>query len=106
MGRLSLPAAKLSGSKPVTRLSRRPGFRGNPNDRYTATAIIQKIFSDGILTLGASLSRLDYELQSSNAMDLTSKTFTEDAAFWLGPVFYAYSDGSFTMNADTYPTPD
>ncbi len=78
----------------------------NPNDRYTATASVQKIFSDGILTLGASLSRLDYELQSSNAMDLTSKTFTEDAAFWLGPVFYAYSDGSFTMNADTYPTPD
>jgi hypothetical protein len=78
----------------------------NPFDRYTATATVQKIFSDGILTLGTSLSRQDYELQSSSSMDLTSTTFTEDAAFWLGPVFYAYSDGSFNMNANTYPTPD
>ena len=78
----------------------------NPNDAFTATGKVQKLFSDGIVTLGASVLRQNYELQASQSQDYTAKTFTEDAAFWLGPVFYAYSDGSFSARSNTYPNPD
>ena len=30
--------------------------------------------------------------------DYTNKTFTEDGSFWLGPLFYLYSDGTFNIN--------
>lgn len=78
----------------------------NPYDQFTGTAKVEKIFSDGILTLGASVLRLNYEEQASEPEDFTATTFTEDGAFWLGPVFYAYSDGSFTMRDNTNPNPD
>lgn len=76
----------------------------NPYDQYTTTGQVQKIFGDGIVTLGASLRRQDYEEQQSS--DNTAKTFTEDASFWLGPVFYIYSDGAFAMNDNSSPTPN
>ncbi len=69
----------------------------NPYDVFTATARAQKIFSDGIATVGASLARTEYENQGTP--DFTNKSFTEDTSFWLGPVFYAYSDGSYTIRA-------
>lgn len=78
----------------------------NPYDAYTATSQVQKIFGDGIVTLGASLLRQDYEEQVSQSKDFTAKTFREDASFWLGPIFYVYSDGAFTINDNASPTPD
>ncbi len=78
----------------------------NPYNAYTATAGVQKIFSDGIVSLGASLLRQDYQEQVSKSEDFTAKTFTENAAFWLGPVFYLYSNGSFSTRTNTLPTPD
>jgi Putative beta-barrel porin 2 len=49
-----------------------------------------------MLTLTGSASRTDYEDQSSQSTSQStkSKTFVERAGFWLGPLFYAYSDGS------------
>ncbi len=76
----------------------------NPYDQFTGTAKVDKIFNHGILTLSSSVARSDYETQSSQ--DYTAKTFSEHGAFWLGPVFYAYSDGSFSMRSNTYPTPN
>jgi hypothetical protein len=73
----------------------------NPYNTFTGTAKAEKIFSDGIVTLGASLLRWDYEEQASRPQDFTAKTFTEDSAFWLGPVFYGYSDGSFTIHDES-----
>lgn len=78
----------------------------NPHDQYTASTNVQKIFGDGIVTLGASLTRLDYEQQSSSSMDYTATTFTESAAFWLGSVFYVYSNGVFAIDINTFPNPD
>jgi hypothetical protein len=74
----------------------------NPYDQYTGTASVNKIFNHGILTLSASVLRADYEKQSSE--DYTANTFREDGSFWLGPVFYAYTDGSFTMRPSTSTT--
>ena len=78
----------------------------NPYDQYTASTSVQKIFGDGTVTLGASLTRLDYEQQSSSSFDYTAQTFTESAAFWLGSVFYAYSNGVFAIDTNTFPNPD
>jgi hypothetical protein len=64
----------------------------NPFDQYSATFSVDKIFNRGIMSLGASVARTDYEVQT--ALSSKSRTFTENAAFWLGPLFYAYSSGS------------
>jgi len=67
----------------------------NPYDLYTATAKALKYFGDGILTVGGSIARQSYE-QTSTSPDTSAKTITEDSAYWLGSLFYAYSDGAFT----------
>jgi hypothetical protein len=63
----------------------------NPVDRLASTFSVDKLFNRGIVSLSGSVSRADYEIQS--ALSTRSRTFTENAAFWLGPVFYAYSNG-------------
>jgi hypothetical protein len=67
----------------------------NPYDQYTASAKVQKIFNGGIVTLGTSVQQVDYE--HAGTTNFNNKYFSEDASFWLGPVFYAYTDGSFNI---------
>jgi hypothetical protein len=67
----------------------------NPYDTFTGTAKVQKIFSYGIADLSASIQRVDYENQGTP--DFTNKTFNEDGSFWLGSVFYAYTNGSYNI---------
>jgi len=76
----------------------------NPYDQYTATATAQKIFGDGIVTLNTSWTRADYSQMSSE--DFSAKTFNEDFSFWLGPVFYLYSDGVYSIRSSAPPNPD
>jgi hypothetical protein len=64
----------------------------NPFDQFTGTFSVDKIFNRGILSLSSSVNRNDYEVQSSQST--RSRLFTEKAGVWLGPLFYAYSDGS------------
>ncbi len=82
----------------------------NPYDQYTATGRVQKLFSDGIVTLGASLQRTNYVDASVGGVpnnNFTNKTYTEDTAFWLGSVFYFYSDGTFNSRVtDSVSGPD
>jgi hypothetical protein len=76
----------------------------NSYDLYTASARAQKIFSYGIVTLSASLAHTNYV--DAGTANYTNKTFTEDAAFWLGPVFYFYTDGAFNIrNTETLALP-
>jgi hypothetical protein len=65
----------------------------NPSNQYTGTFSIDKIFNRGIISLSGSVNRTDYETQSLQP-SFNSRTFTERAAVWLGPLFYAYSNGS------------
>ncbi len=67
----------------------------NPYDQFIGTASVDKIFNHGVLTLSSSAQRTDYE--TDKARDSTSQTFREDGSTWLGPVFYAYSEGAFTQ---------
>ena len=84
----------------------------NPYDQYTATGRVQKLFSDGIVTLGASLARTNYvnaAVGGTPNSNFTNKTYSEDAAFWLGPLFYFYTDGTFntrTTESLTAPSSD
>jgi hypothetical protein len=71
----------------------------SPNDQYTGTLSIDKIFNHGILNLTSAIARTNYETDS--ARDSTSKTLTEHAGVWLGPLFYAYSDGSVATTSIT-----
>ncbi len=77
----------------------------NPFNQYTGTFSVDKILNRGILSVNETVSRTDYENQ--NVLKNTrSNTFTEHAGVWLGPVFYAYSDGSIgtTVTAVIPPT--
>ena len=82
----------------------------NPYDQYTASGRVQKLFNDGIVTLGASLARTIYvnsEMGGAANNNFTNKTYTEDTSFWLGSVFYFYSDGSFSARTtDTVSGPN
>jgi hypothetical protein len=70
----------------------------DPSDRLTGTLSVEKIFNRGILNLSGSVSRTDFENQSAqnsqSSQNTRSRTFSENAAFWLGPLFYAYSSGT------------
>jgi hypothetical protein len=68
----------------------------NPSNQYTGTFTIDKVFNRGILSVSGSVNRTDFENQAATQSSFNSRTLTEHAAFWLGPLFYAYSDGSGT----------
>jgi len=63
----------------------------NPYDQYTSTFTVDKIFNRGEVSLAGSLNRTNYE--TDNFLSTRSRTFTENAGFWLGPLLYAYSNG-------------
>jgi hypothetical protein len=65
----------------------------NPSNQFTGTFTIDKIFNRAELSLSGSISRTDYENQSLQP-NFSSRTLTENAAAWLGPLVYAYSSGS------------
>ena len=69
----------------------------NPYDQFTGTATVNKIFNHGILTLSASVDRTNYETEATR--DSTARTYRENGSVWLGPVFYAFTEGSFTMRS-------
>jgi len=74
----------------------------DPSNRYTGTFTIEKLFNRGVLTLSGSAARTEYEGQA--LPNSSSRTLTERASFWLGPLFYVYSDGVFgTVALDSTP---
>jgi hypothetical protein len=76
----------------------------NPYDQFTGTASVNKLFNRGFLALSTSLARTDYE--NPGTPGFTSKSFSENGSVWLGPVFYAYSNGSFATTTNASPNPD
>jgi hypothetical protein len=64
----------------------------NPSNQYSGTFSVDKIFNRGILSLTGYVNRTDYDLQTLQST--RSRTLTETAAVWLGPLLYAYSNGS------------
>ncbi len=93
-GTIITPTGQVVGQVgPTTTVS--PFSVVNPYDQYTGTARLQKIFTDGIVTLGDSFQSTDYE--HAPTPNFTNQTFTEDASFWLGSLFYFYTDGTYNL---------
>ena len=95
--------------QPVGQVSAAPGGSAqlliNPSNQFTGTFTVDKIFNRGILSLSGSVNRTDYENQTLQP-DFNSRTLTERAAVWLGPLFYAYSNGSVsTVVTDATSSP-
>jgi len=65
----------------------------NPSDQIAGTFSVEKIFNRGVLNLSSTVNRTEYQ-NNQNSPNTSSRSFTESAAVWLGPVLYAYSNGS------------
>jgi hypothetical protein len=78
----------------------------NPFDQFTGNLRAEKLFAGGVLDVGVSYMDTVYDKQVSQSEDFKATTFNGDAAFWLGPVFYAYADGSFSNRQNVEPNPD
>lgn len=65
----------------------------NPFNQYSGTFSIDKIFNRGIVSLSETVSRNEYESQVL-VKNFNRRQFNENASFWLGPLFYVYSNGS------------
>ncbi|SHG98865.1 outer membrane beta-barrel protein [Bradyrhizobium erythrophlei] len=76
-----------------------PAFGGNvpllvnPSDQVAGTFSVEKIFNRGMLNLSGTVNRTEYQ-NTLTLPNTSSRSFTESAGVWLGPVFYAYSNGS------------
>ncbi len=70
----------------------------NPSNQYTSTFSVDKIFNQGILSLSESLNRTEFQNPTAAQPNFNSRTFIERAAFWLGPLFYLYSNGSLSTS--------
>jgi hypothetical protein len=83
--------------QPIGQASAAPGssalLQVNPSNQYTGTFAVDKILNHGFISLIGSVNRTDYENQTLQP-SFNSRTLTENAAIWLGPLFYAYSNGS------------
>jgi hypothetical protein len=83
----------------------------DPSDQFTGTFSVDKYFNRGVLNLSGSLNRTEYDNQGAqNSQGLASnksRTFVEHVGFWLGPLLYAYSDGTIgtiVTDATTFTT--
>jgi hypothetical protein len=71
----------------------------NPSNQLTGTFTVDKIFNRAALSLSGSINRTDFENQSVTP-NFSSRTFTENASAWLGPLIYAYSSGTVTATTE------
>jgi hypothetical protein len=82
----------------------------NPTDTYTAQGSIEKLFNRGIVTMTGAIAQTNYtqgSTQSSSSSSSSSSTgftnystkmFSGNGAYWLGPTLYAFSDGTFATH--------
>jgi len=75
----------------------------NPYDQYTGTFGFDKIFNRAILSLTAAVMRTNYV--NTDAQDFSTQSLTGSTGVWLGPLFYAFSDGSVAKNSGTIQSP-
>ena len=74
----------------------------NPSNQYTANASVTKIFNGAILSLNGSVVNTDYQSPqgtgSSAFTSINAQSVGESGSIALGPLFYAYSNGTFTKD--------
>lgn len=70
----------------------------NPTDTYTATGSVEKLFNHGIVNLAAALAQTTYTQPSSPSPNYTTKSFSGNGAFWLGPTLFWFADGTYAAH--------
>lgn len=98
-GTIQTPSGQIVGQATTLSGSTVP-LEVNPYNQVTGTFTIDKIFNRAALSLSGSVNRTDYENQSLATPSFSSRTLTENASTWLGPLVYAYSSGSVTTTVD------
>jgi hypothetical protein len=104
----SIPGALFSGTPPPnpTLTVQNNTVFVNPTDTYTALASIEKIFNRGIVTLTGALGQTNYTQGSTQAPSSTSTAFTNystklfsgNGAYWLGPTLFAFANGTYSTH--------
>jgi hypothetical protein len=74
----------------------------NPFNQYSASVGATKILNGGIVSLSGSTNRTDYEQPQGSGPQafttITSQVLSGSWSFALGPLLYAYSNGSVSVN--------
>ena len=105
----TLPVALVSpgppppGPQPNPTLTvQRTGVFVNPTDTWSAAASVQKLFNHGVVNLTGTLAQTTYTDQSTQILagtpNYTQETFAGNGATWLGPLFYLFSDGTYSAH--------
>jgi hypothetical protein len=97
-GTILSPSGQVVGQATTASGSTVP-LQVNPFNQFTGTFTVDKIFNRAVLSLSGSINRTEYENQTIQP-NFSSRTLTENAAAWLGPLVYAYSNGSVTTIVD------
>ena len=86
-----------------------PGANGtsivNPYDQYTGTVSVSKIFNHAILNLSGAWAQTDTNRckipeRRSAFTGYGTQTSSGNGSVWLGPTFYAYSNGVFSTHTN------
>ena len=102
----AIPAAQASpgpplGVQPNPKVTvQSTGVFVNPTDTYTATGSVEKLFNHGIVNLAAALAQTTYTQPSSTSPspNYTTKSFSGNGAFWLGPSLFWFADGTYAAH--------
>jgi hypothetical protein len=88
----------------------------NPYNLYTGTVSVDKILNGGVVGFSSSIAQQDYTnsstpnlsnsptpnlMSSSPTPNFMTRTFGGYGAFWLGPIFYVYSNGATSTYSPT-----
>ena len=98
-GTIISPSGQVVGQAATASGSTIP-LQVNPFNQFTGTFTVDKIFNRAAISLSGSINRTDYENQSAVTPSFSSRTLSENASTWLGPLVYAYSSGSVTTTVD------
>ncbi len=97
-GNIITPGGQLAGHIAPSVNVQSAQVQLNPSNQYTATASVDKILNRAFVGLSGSLSRTEYQNQAQNS-DYTVKSVSGRAATWIGPLFYAFANGSYAAYA-------
>jgi Putative beta-barrel porin 2 len=105
----AIPGTLVSAGSPSPGVQANPtltvqatGVSVNPTDTWSAAASVQKLFNHGVVNLTGTLAQTTYTDQSTQILagtpNYTQETFAGNGATWLGPLFYLFSDGTYSAH--------
>ena len=67
----------------------------NPSNQFTGVFSVDKLLNRGMIGLSGTITRTEFQ-NTSLAEDHTQKSLSGYGATWVGPTFYAYTNGTYT----------